>query len=74
MANSTTYRQDQRLKEAITERLDDMTFLFEVIADIASPEDVFDESALEVWASEHGFVQEKDLETWAEEHGFVKEK
>ena len=57
MAESTTYKQDQALRDAIIEHLGDMSWLFELIGEIAEPDDVFNDSQLEVWALENGFVR-----------------
>ncbi len=58
MAESTTYKQDQAIRDAIIEHLGDMSWLFELIGEIADPDDVFNDSALEVWALQNGFTKE----------------
>lgn len=59
MAKTTTLNQDRAIRDEITERLGDMTWLFELIEKIADPEDIFDELALERWAIDNGFVKEE---------------
>lgn len=58
MANTTTSNQDEKITKALIDRFDtDFSWLFELIGKIAYPEDIFDDSALQQWALDNGFVK-----------------